>query len=46
MSAARVITTIKAERRFGPEGMSLWRLTGVSPGRMPAWFRKIVDSEL
>jgi hypothetical protein len=44
MSGAKVITTIKGEPRFGPEGMTLWRLTGVSLGRTPAWFRKIVDS--
>jgi hypothetical protein len=45
MSAARVITTIKAEPRFGPEGMELWRLTGLRPGRTPAWFRKIIDRD-
>lgn len=45
MSASRVIAVVKAEARFGPEGMELWRLTGVSPGRSPAWFRKIVDRD-
>jgi hypothetical protein len=45
VSGARVITTVKADPRFGPEGMSLWRLTGVSPGRTPAWFRRIVESD-
>ncbi len=44
MIVSRVIAVVKAEARFGPEGMSLWRLTGVSPGRTPAWFRKIVDT--
>ena len=38
----RVIATIKAERRFGPEGMSLLRLAGVSPGKLPRWFQTIV----
>jgi hypothetical protein len=45
MSATRIIAVVKSEARFGPEGMSLWRLTGVLPGRTPAWFRKIVDSD-
>jgi hypothetical protein len=45
MSGAKVITTIKGEARFGPEGMELWRLTGLRPGRTPAWFRKIIDRD-
>jgi hypothetical protein len=45
MSAARVIASIKAEPRFGPEGMELWRLKGLRPGRTPAWFRKIIDRD-
>jgi hypothetical protein len=40
-----VIATIKAEPRFGPEGMSLLRLGGLSPGKMPAWFRRIVERD-
>jgi hypothetical protein len=45
MSGAKVITTTKGEPRFGPEGMELWRLTGLRPGRTPAWFRKIVQRD-
>ena len=46
MSATtHIIATVKAECRFGPEGMSLVRLTGVSSGRLPAWFRRIVDRD-
>jgi hypothetical protein len=45
MSVPRIIAVVKSEARFGPEGMSLWRLTGVSPGRSPTWFRKIVDRD-
>jgi hypothetical protein len=46
MSATtQIIATVKAECRFGPEGMSLVRLTGVSPGRLPAWFSRIVDRD-
>jgi hypothetical protein len=41
----QVIATIKAEPRFGPDGMSLWRLTRLSPGKTPAWFRRIVDRD-
>ena len=41
----QVIATIKAEPRFGPDGMSLWRLTGLSPGKTPAWFRRIVQRD-
>jgi hypothetical protein len=44
-TTAQVIVTVKAERRFGLEGMSLVRLTGVSPGRLPSWFRRIVDRD-
>jgi hypothetical protein len=46
MSATtHIIATVKAECRFGPEGMSLVRLGGLSPGKMPAWFRRIVQRD-
>jgi hypothetical protein len=46
MSApTRVIATVKAESRFGPDGMSLWRLGGISLGKTPAWFRRIVERD-
>jgi len=46
MSATtRVIATLKGERGFGQEGMSVWRLDGVSPGKMPTWFRRIIDRD-
>jgi hypothetical protein len=46
MSATvRVITTLKAEARFGDEGMSLLRLCGLSPHKSPAWFRRIIDRD-
>ena len=41
----RVIATIKAESRFGPKGMEIWRHMGVRRGRTPAWFRRIVDRD-
>jgi hypothetical protein len=41
----KVIATIKAEARFGPEGMSLWRLGGLSVGKLPSWFRRIVERD-
>jgi hypothetical protein len=44
-AAMQVIATIKAEPRFGPDGMSLWRLTGLSSGKTPAWFRRIVQRD-
>ena len=44
-SLARVITTVKAESRFGPEGMSLVRLGGLSVGKQPSWFRRIVERD-
>jgi hypothetical protein len=40
-----IITTVKTDPRFGPEGMTLWRLTGAKPGHIPAWFRRILTSE-
>jgi hypothetical protein len=46
MSATiRVITTVKAESRFGRDGMSVWRLDGLRPGRTPGWFRRIVERD-
>ena len=45
MSTIRVIASLKAESRFGQEGMTLWRLEGVSPGKLPAWFRRIIERD-
>ena len=45
MNAIRVIATIKAESRFGSEGMSLLRLRGLSIGKVPRWFRQITDRD-
>jgi hypothetical protein len=44
-SPTRVIATLKAEARFGDEGMSLVRLGGLSVGKLPAWFRRIRDRD-
>ena len=41
----RVIANLKAESRFGQEGMTLWRLDGLSPGKLPTWFRRIIDRD-
>jgi hypothetical protein len=41
----RVIATIKAEPRFGQEGMSLVRLGGLSVGKQPHWFRRIIQRD-
>jgi hypothetical protein len=40
-----VLAVVKAEARFGPEGMVLWRLGGLKPGKTPAWFRRIVQRD-
>lgn len=40
-----VIATVKAEPRFGPEGMNLVRLGGLSVGKQPSWFRRIVQRD-
>lgn len=40
-----VIATIRAESRFGPDGMSLLRLGGVSSGKLPRWFQRIVSRD-
>jgi hypothetical protein len=45
VTTIRVIASLKAGSRFGEEGMTLWRLEGVSPGKQPAWFRRIVDRD-
>jgi hypothetical protein len=44
-SPTRVIATVKAEARFGREGMSLVRLGGLSVGKLPSWFRRIRDRD-
>jgi hypothetical protein len=41
----RVIATVKADARFGEEGISLLRLGGLSPGKLPSWFRRIIDRD-
>jgi hypothetical protein len=40
-----IIATLKAEARFGEEGISLLRLSGLSPGKSPAWFRRIIECD-
>jgi hypothetical protein len=40
-----VIATVKAEARFGQEGICLLRLGGLSVGKRPAWFRRIVERD-
>jgi hypothetical protein len=40
-----VIATVKAEARFGKEGISLLRLGGLSVGKLPSWFRRIIDRD-
>jgi hypothetical protein len=41
----RVIATVKADARFGQEGMNLLRLGGLSVGKLPLWFRRIVERD-
>jgi hypothetical protein len=41
-TSTREIATVRAESRFGPKGISILRLQGLSVGRQPAWFRAIV----
>ncbi len=40
MSTIRVLANVKAEERFGEEGLTLLRLGGLSD-EMPAWFQRI-----
>jgi hypothetical protein len=40
VSTIRAIATVKAEARFGEEGLTLLRLTGLS-SEMPSWFQRI-----
>jgi hypothetical protein len=44
-SPTRVIATVKAEPRFGEEGISLVRLGGLAVGKQPQWFRRIVERD-
>jgi hypothetical protein len=44
-ASTHVITTVKAEPRFGQEGMCLVRLGGLSVGKQPQWFRRIVQRD-
>jgi len=41
----RVIATVKADARFGHEGMNLLRLGGLSVGKLPLWFRRIIERD-
>jgi hypothetical protein len=41
----RIIATVKGEARFGHEGISLLRLGGLSVGKQPSWFRRIVERD-
>jgi hypothetical protein len=41
-----LLTTVKTrESRFGPGGIEIWRRQGLSVGKQPAWFRRIVDRD-
>jgi hypothetical protein len=44
-SPTRVIAIVKGEARFGSEGMSLLRLGGLSVGKQPSWFRRIIQRD-
>jgi hypothetical protein len=47
MSATiEVLTKVKTrEARFGSDGIEIWRLTGVRPGHLPLWFRRLRDRD-
>jgi hypothetical protein len=36
---------VKADARFGHEGMNLLRLGGLSVGKLPSWFRRIIERD-
>ena len=44
-SPTRIIATVKGEPRFGPDGISLVRLGGLSVGKQPSWFRRIIQRD-